>query len=149
MRSGNGIVSGGALNVDYIALDEALQYDPTAERIRIFIPTTLEVYCRHYRKHAKLKTITENQAEDLITQLSSLKQINPEALIENNDTNFTEDNKKQMYYERNSRVVEASDELVAFHIITKESEGAGTTDTIHKAEEKGIPVKMYSYRIKA
>lgn len=142
---GDGIVSGGALNVDYIALDEALKHDIEAERIKIFIPTTFKVYFEHYRKHARLGTITSKQAEDLISQLTRLKQINPKALIENPNINFTEENKKQMYYERNFRVVEASDELVAFHIKTEASEGLGTLDTIEKAQAKGIPVKLLSY----
>jgi len=142
---GNGIVSGGALNVDFIALDEALKSDSKAERIKIFIPTTLEKYSEHYRKHAHLKDISQEQAEDLISQLTRLKQINPKALIENPDTNFTEKNKKDRYYKRNSEIVEASDELIAFRIKTKASEGLGTADAIEKAKVKGIPVRLYSY----
>lgn len=148
IERGDGIVSGGALNVDFIALDEALKHDSKAERIKIFLPTTLEKYSEHYRKHASLKTITEEQAENLIYQLTRLKQINPKALIENTDTNFTEETKKKMYYERNSRIVEMSDELIAFHIKTEESEGKGTTDTIEKAHKRGIPVKVFNYVIK-
>ncbi|XOB42365.1 MAG: hypothetical protein ACKKMP_03330 [Candidatus Nealsonbacteria bacterium] len=147
IQQGDGIVSGGALGVDFIALDEALKNDLKAERIKIFIPTTLEKYAEHYRKHARLKTITSKQAENLIGQLKRLKQINPQALIENPDTNFTEETKRTMYYERDSRVVSASDELIAFHIRTKASEGLGTTDTIEKARKKRIPVKLFSYDI--
>lgn len=145
MQRGDGIVSGGALNVDYIALDEALKHDLKAERIKIFLPTTLEKYTEHYRKHAHLGTITSEQAKNLVDQLTELKQINPKALIENPDTNFIEGTKKDMYYERNSRVVDASDELVAFHIKSEKSEGMGTMDTIDKAKAKGIPVKVFSY----
>jgi len=75
MMSGDGIVSGGALGVDFIALDEALKNDSKAERIKIFLPTTLEVYATHYRKHALLGTITKKQADDLIEQLSRLKKL--------------------------------------------------------------------------
>jgi len=50
-----------------------------------------------------------------------------------------------MYYERNSRAVEASDELIAFRVKTKESESLGTVDTVEKAKKKGIPVKLFSY----
>ena len=50
-----------------------------------------------------------------------------------------------MYYERNLKVVEASDELVAFHIKTEASEGLGTLDTIARVQAKGIPVKLFSY----
>ncbi len=142
---GDGIISGGALNVDYIALDEALKHDARAEKIKIFLPTTFETYSKHYRKHARLGTITSKQAENLISQLTKLKQMNPKALIENPNTNFTEETKKQMYYERNFKVVEASDELVAFHIKTEASEGLGTLDTIEKAQTKGIPVGLFSY----
>ena len=142
---GDGIVSGGALNVDYIALDEALKHDTKSERIKIFLPTTFEVYSEHYRKHARLGAITSKQAENLISQLTRLKLANSKALIENPNTKFTEATKKQMYYERNFKVVEASDELVAFHIKTEASEELGTLDTIEKAQTKGIPVKLFSY----
>lgn len=141
----NGMVSGGALGVDYTATDEALKLSPKADRMKIFLPTTLEKYSEHYRKHAKLGTITEKQAEDLIAQLENIKSANSEALIENPDTNFTEETKKKMYYERNSRAVEVSDELVAFRVKTSESEGLGTADTIAKAKKKGIPVELFEY----
>ncbi|MBI2047855.1 MAG: hypothetical protein HYT27_01830, partial [Parcubacteria group bacterium] len=38
IERGDGIVSGGALNVDYFATDEALKLNPTADRIKIFLP---------------------------------------------------------------------------------------------------------------
>lgn len=148
MNQGDGIVSSGALNVDFIALDEALKADPEAERIKIFLPTTLEKYAKHYRKHAGLGNITSEQAEDLIAQLAGLKEVNSEALIENPDTNFTEENKKEKYYERNSKVVEASDELVSFRIRTDASEGLGTADTVEKAQKKGISVQEHDYILK-
>ena len=147
ISQGNGLVSGGALSVDYIALDEALKFDAEAKKIKIFLPTTLEKYTEHYRKHALWGDITSEQTENLISQLTRLKQINPEALIENPDTNFTEENKKDRYYKRNLKIVEASDELVAFHIKTEASEGLGTADTIEKAKLKNIPVKLYSYNL--
>ena len=145
MINGNGIVSGGALNVDFIALDEALKYDPKAERIKIFLPTTLKKYAKYFRKHVLLGTITSEQAENLIEQLTQLQHINPKALIENPNTNLTENNKKIIYYKRNLKVVEESDELVAFRIKTETSEGLGTADTINKAKNKGIPIKLYFY----
>ena len=145
IQRGDGIVSGGALRADFITLNEALKHDPKAERIKVFLPTTFEVYTAHYRKHAKLGTITSDQAENLIEQLTRLKQINSEALIENPDTNFTEETKKRMYYARNSTIVDTSDELVAFRVKTKKGEGMGVADTIEKAQRKGIPVKIFQY----
>jgi len=148
MTLGDGIVSGGALGVDYLALDEALKHNAKAEKIKIFIPTTLEKYAEHYQKHARLGTITPKQAKDLINQLTKLKQTNPKALIENPDTNFTEETKKQMYYKRNSEVIGACDKLVAFRVKTEASKGMGTADTIKKAQAKGIPVKLFLYDLK-
>jgi len=46
-------------------------------------------------------------------------------------------------------VMDASDELIAFHIRTDESEGLGTQDTIEKARTKKIPVKIFSYNLKS
>jgi hypothetical protein len=133
------------LGVDHIALDEALKNDPRAERIKIFLPTTLEVYTAHYRKHAQLGTITAERAEELISQLVRLKKINPEALIENPNENFNEETKKKMYYDRNMAVVEASDELMAFPVKSEASESLGTEDTITKAKSKNIPVKEFRF----
>ena len=145
MLRGDGVVSGGALGVDSIALDEALKVDFEAQRIKIFLPTTFGVYIAHYRKHAMLGTITSEQAESLISQLTELKKINPKALIEDPDVNFTEETKKQIYYERNTDIVNASDELVAFRVRSKQSEGLGTADAVEKAKAKGIPVQLFQY----
>lgn len=142
---GDGIICGGALGVDSIALDEALKCDPKAERIKVFLPTTLEVYSAHYRRHASLGTVTSDQAEGLIRQLSMLKNINSRVLVEGSESGFTEETKKERYYGRNSDIVNASDELVAFRVKTKESEGSGTADAVEKAEKKGIPVKLFKY----
>lgn len=147
IQQGDGIVSGGALGVDFIATDEALKFDKFANRIKIFLPTTLEKYSEHYRKHASLGDVTFEDVEKLITLLAKLKELNPKSLIENPDTNFTEENKKERYYERNGEVVNASDELIAFHIETEISKGLGTNDTIEKAKIKGIPVRLFSYNL--
>jgi len=143
VNSGKGLVSGGALGVDFISLDEALKKDLKAKKIKIFLPTTLEKYIQHYRKQADLGRISQVQAQILAKQLKHLKSINPQALIENPDINFTEATKKKMYYERNGRIVQAADKLITFHIETPESKGLGTKDTIRK--KKGIPVEISHY----
>lgn len=137
---GNGIVSGGALNVDYQATDEVLKLN-RPQQVKVFLPTTLDIYSAHYRKRAREKVITEQQAEDLISQLTTLKNLNPQGLIEN-PTN-TDVNEKT-YFERDSEIVNASDELVAFQV----NNSPGAQDTIDKAKAKGIPVKVHSYGVK-
>jgi predicted AlkP superfamily phosphohydrolase/phosphomutase len=144
MERGDGIVSGGALGVDSIALDEAMKYNPKADRIKIFLPATLERYAAHYRKRAAEGVITNEQAEELISQLTRLKKVNSDAIIENQENEVID---KENYYKRNSDVAAASGELIAFRIKTETSEGMGTHDTVLKAEEKGIPVKVYNYNL--
>ena len=137
--SGNGIVTGGALNVDYQATDEVLKLH-RPNQIKVFLPTPFEIYAAHYRKRAQEGVITTEQAEILINQLNTLKQKNPAGLIENPNNTIIDET---TYYERNLAVINASDELLAFQI----NNSAGTQDTIDKAKAKGIPVKVFSYMI--
>lgn len=141
IKKGSGIIIGGALNVDSFATDEAIKIDPKCEHLKIFLPVSLKLYSAHYRKRAREGVITEKQAENLITQLEYVKNANPKALIENK-TNKVVD--KTTYFERNTEVVKASDELYAFHV--EESTGGGTIDTAEKAKKLGIPVRMFSYK---
>ena len=140
LAAGSGIVTGGALNVDYFATDEALKLNPTATHIHVFLPTTLEIYFQHYRKRAEEGVITKAQAELLINQLTTLKTINPTAITEHErEKEVTQ----ETYYKRNQKVIDASDELYAFQV----NGSRGVTDTIEKAEEKGIPIKLFSYTL--
>ena len=79
---GDGIVTGGALNVDWFATDEVLQLDPGANQIKVCLPAPLEQYVAHYCKRADEGVITHEQADQLTEQLRRLKEANPAALIE-------------------------------------------------------------------
>ncbi|HRH24989.1 MAG TPA: hypothetical protein PLQ20_01465 [Candidatus Paceibacterota bacterium] len=136
---GNGIISGGALGVDYIALDEALKNDQEALRIKIFIPSTFEIYKNHFLSRASEGVITIKQASDLIEQIAKLKSINPGALIEGPDKILNQES----YFRRITEIIKNSDELIAFHINKTE----GTQDTIEKAAIKNIPIKVFSYTL--
>lgn len=137
LKNGHGIVSGGALNVDYFATDEALLLDPTGERIKVYLPAILPLYAAHYRKRATEGVITRTQAEDLIKQLEKLP---PTSLFTHN-TN-TEMNPKT-YFERNTAVVNASDAILAFQV----NDSEGVADTIMKAKQQGKPVVLKKYII--
>lgn len=139
INRGDGIVSGGALGVDYFATDEALKFDPAADRIKVFLPSSFETYAAHYRRRAKEGAITERQAKDLIAQLTALQKANRQALVEGH---FDVLNPKT-YFERNSWVVGASDELRAFQVNGSE----GVQDTTDKALARGKPVKKLTYNI--
>ena len=139
VANGDGVVTGGALGVDYFATDEILKYDAHAKRIKVYLPTTLEIYSAHYRKRAGEGVITINQADALIEQLNALKLANPNALIEGHFTEVTQ----EIYYERDQWVIDAADELLAFHV----NNSRGVEDTTERARKKGIPIKALVYSI--
>lgn len=137
MQRGDGIVSGGALGVDQVATEEALRHNPDADCIQIIIPSTFEVFVTHYRTRANEGVITIEQAESLIGLLTVIK--GRGSLTE---MNYTELN-PESYYARNTEVLKASDELLAFQV----NGSAGVQDTVNKAYEFGMPVVLRQYEI--
>lgn len=135
-----GVVTGGALNVDWFATDEALKIDGKAKHIRVFLPVVLELYATHYRKRAKEGVITEEQAEQLIELLTRLKKANPNALIEHPENKVVD---KTTYFQRNTEVVNASDAVIGFQV----NDSEGVADTLVKAVQQGKPVSRLTYEI--
>lgn len=41
---GDGIITGGALGVDHFALNEGLRCNPSADRVKVFIPVEIHTY---------------------------------------------------------------------------------------------------------
>ena len=140
IERGDGIVSGGALNVDFFATDEALKLNPTADKIKIFLPVVLGLYAAHYRKRATEGVITSEQAEALVAQLESLRSANPDAIIGKHGNTVVD---PKTYFERNTEVVNASDALVGFQV--NDSEGVG--DTVQKSIAQGKPVCLEKFII--
>jgi hypothetical protein len=142
LRKGHGIVTCGALGVDYFAADEALLCDKTAKSITIYLPTHLEAYIKHYLTRASEGEITLHQAGKLVEQLTTIQKLNPSSVRESDYEGLLD---QSAYFARISTLVTESDELIAFQVNTSE----GTQDTINKAKAKGIPVKIYSYTTQA
>lgn len=138
MQRGDGIVSGGALGVDYCATEEAMKHDRECKRIRIYLPTTLERYLAHYQKRSEEGVISSEQAQILEKQLTLLKKRNPAAIIEHPKNSAPT---KETYYERNTAIILASDELLAYHVNNSE----GTQDAITKAKARNIPTTVHVY----
>ncbi|HZP55801.1 MAG TPA: hypothetical protein VFB03_03475 [Candidatus Saccharimonadales bacterium] len=137
LKEGNGIVTGGALNVDYEATALSLKYFPSGSHIRVILPTTLEIYANHYRKRAKEGIITRKQAEDLISQLELVKKLGRLDVMNYKTVDL------RTYFYRNTKVVETSDELLAFQV----NKSRGVQDTVNKALERNVPVKKFEYVI--
>ena len=135
IRSGDGIVSGGALGVDYIATDRMLQTQNWQNRLKIIIPTPLGIYKKHYFRRADEGVIMHEQAELLISQLAKIQ--GGGALVEMNYKVLN----LRTYYARNTEIVKACDELLAFQV----DDSGGVQDTIDKAVKFGKKVKLRKY----
>jgi hypothetical protein len=137
LREGKSIVTGGALGVDYWATETTLSIDPA--RLKVILPTTLATYISHYRQRASQGVISAQQAEDLIGQLQAVAQAG--SLLEHPERPQIVD--ATTYYLRNQDIVDVADELLAFQV----NESGGTQDTIDRAQLKGIPVTVFTYKV--
>jgi hypothetical protein len=123
LERGGGIVTGGALGMDSFAMDEVCKLHLADSRLKVCLPTTLEIFKVHYLKRAEEGIITENEAKTLIKLLSDSKDANPEAIIE--DTRFFICD-RESYYARNETIMNFSSEVYAFQVNGSE----GTQNTI-------------------
>lgn len=141
LAQGDGIITGGALGVDFITLDEAMKINSTFENILIIIPTKLEIY-KDYLKQPLLEGMVKlEDFNALIEKLSTLKEKRPESIIE---MPFT-DNTRLEYFARDQEEVNHADAVYAFQV----NDSKGTQDTIDKAKIKGIPILLHKkYSIK-
>ncbi len=108
------------------------------EQLKIYLPTGLEVYLKHYSKRAKEGVITKKQAENLKNQLKLVKSHNKTAILDNKHKLLVD---KGTYYEPNYQIAEDSDELIAFRV----NESEGTQNTIKNATKLGKRVAIYRY----
>jgi hypothetical protein len=136
LAAGKGIVTGGALGVDYWATQTALSIDP--QRLKVILPTSFATYSAHYRRRAGEGVISAQQAEDLISQLEAVSQAG--SLVEHPDRPQVVN--VATYYLRNQDVVDVAGELLAFQV----NVSSGTQDTVEKARLKGIPVTVFTYQ---
>lgn len=139
INSGNGIVTGGALGVDYIATDESSKYDFVAEQIKIILPTSLKIFCTHFFNRANEGVISRDQALTISNQLNGIYSRNPNAIIE---MGYKVCN-PHTYYARNQKVIDESFALFAFQV----NRSKGTQDAIDRANEQNKPVTLKTYTI--
>jgi len=140
LARGDGIVTGGAIGVDQFATEEAVLNETFGNKIKICLPTTFDIFAKHYRKRADEGVITQDEAENLIALLEKVKEANPEAIIESTTYVVCD---KESYYARNGTIVDLSDEVYAFQV----NGSGGTQDTIDQAILQGKEVKHFVYKI--
>lgn len=138
-QEGNGVISGGALGVDYIAADEALKHDLTGRRIKIIIPSNLQTYQAYFNNRASQGVIESGDVDMLMEQLKEIQSRNPASLIELKHTSVY----RKTFHARNEEVIKASDELQAYQV----RESTGTKNAVQTARQLGKPVKIYDYPV--
>ncbi len=138
VKRGDGVVTGGALGVDFWATDETFKADPTGERTLVCLASTLSRYSTHLRKRADEGVVTHEDVAALITLLTRIKDARPLAILEDaNEPELT----KETYFARNMTIVEHSDDIMGFQI----NESEGTEDTLNKARTMGKMATVKKY----
>ncbi|MBI4162270.1 MAG: hypothetical protein HY513_01185 [Candidatus Aenigmarchaeota archaeon] len=141
IKNGHGIVTGGALGVDYIATQLVLE-EGDVKKLKIFLPIKLERLAEHFRKRAKEGVVTGAQAEMIIKQWKTVKKLSPSSISDK--TRYTKAN-EESYYARHTSIIKESDELYAFQV----NESKGVQDAVDKARKTGKKVVLKKYSIKA
>lgn len=136
-----GVITGGALGVDYIATQTVIDYGNVKEQLKIYLPIKLNDYFKHYLLRADEMVITKKQTNALISQLKRVKSLSPKSIIDK--IIYTKAN-VESYYARNTSIVKNCDILYAFQV----NESKGTQDTINKARKlnKKVVVKKYTLK---
>lgn len=140
LEEGDGIVTGGALGVDSFAMDEVYILGYANSRLKVCLPTTFNIFSKHYIKRSEEGVITEEEAKTLISLLSNIKIANNTVIIE--DMRFSVCD-KESYYARNETIMNLSDKVFAFQINGSE----GTQNTIDIAKSQRKEVKLFTYNL--
>jgi hypothetical protein len=136
LACGRGIVTGGALGVDFDATEQTLEVYRRGERTLVIIPAGLEAYNAHYASRAREGVITGEQHRSLIAQLRTVKALG--RLVE---LGFGVVD-RESYYARNTEVLRFASRLLALQV----DGSPGTQDTIEKARAAGLEVRVRSYQ---
>jgi predicted Rossmann fold nucleotide-binding protein DprA/Smf involved in DNA uptake len=137
IAEGYGIVSGGATGADHEAAQIAVREGLSAERFRIYLPTSLNIYIKALIRRGRDGKCDPGDAKETTTLLQQIAQNIPGVIYEGT---FREVD-AESFHARNCQIVDLADELVAFR--TNMSPGA--TFTIEQATVKNIPTRVFDY----
>lgn len=140
VKAWDGIVTGGALGVDFIATQIVLAFGDPTTQLKIHLPISLEKFCQHYHNKANEWVITKLQAAEITSQLHEVFTRAPESILDT--TPFTAAN-EESYYARNTTIIETCDELYAFQV----NNSQWVQDAIDKTKALGKPVTVKKYTI--
>lgn len=138
VADGYGIVSGGGTGTDTYAVRMALEAGIDTSRVKLFLPGSVEKYSDELRRRALQGKCEGNDAEETICQLRSLVGDASNTLVCPAKAEMID---ARAFHARNRRIVSYADELVAFRL----GQSRGTTYSIERARQKGIPVQVFEY----
>jgi len=137
---GDGIITGGALGVDSVAVQTVLELGNVKKQLRLYLPINLDDLIEHFFRRASEGVITKEQADEVTAQWKKVAEICPECIKD--DWGFKEAN-QESYYARNTKIIEDCDVLYAFQV----NDSPGTQDAINKAKSLGKQVIVKKYKI--
>lgn len=136
LARGDGIITGGALGVDWFCMDEVLKLHGE-KNLKVIIPAKLEIYIEHFHAAAHIGKILPADCERLEGTLREIKARNQETIIEMEFTTFS--SSRAEYFARDQAEVDIADAVYAFQV----NKSLGTQDTIDRAIAKGIPILLH------
>lgn len=139
LSKGDGVITGGALGVDYVAAQTVIKRK-AFNQIKIYLPIKLDAFIKHMFNRASEGVIALKQAELIKKQLNTIREANNNAIIDN--TKFFKAD-EESYYARNSSIIELCNALYAFQV----NKSKGTQDAITKARRLGKKVFLKEYEI--
>lgn len=132
---GSGVLTGGATGVDYFAMDEAFQIDPSCRKLRIILPTSVEEYLDDCALNWCQAPVTQESILALGALLLNIRDANPASVLE-----LPYHNIEQKHYDlRNVQEVMYAHEVYAFHV----NHSTGTQHTIDTAVRAGLPLMKH------
>lgn len=137
IQKGHRIITGGSPGVDYVVAQESLRHQPDAERLEVVLPVPLDIYKSHLMKSAVLNVITTRESDDIIRQLSGLRQINKTSLKAMKQTIFSND----ALIARNQAIADVADELIALQV----NDSNDVEAALERARKRDIPVRIMHY----
>ncbi|MBU2616105.1 MAG: hypothetical protein KKC19_03300 [Nanoarchaeota archaeon] len=135
-----GIITGGALGVDYIATDAIVDFlgENILGRLRLYLPIPLKKYLEYLEKRVLEGKVTKRRVDALSEQLRGIQETCPDCIRDN--WGFEEVNKKS-YYSRIDKIVGDIDGLYAFQV--NDSEGVQYSVNLAREQEKSVFLKSY------
>lgn len=140
ISNGDGVITGGALGVDYVATQTVLEFGDVHKQLKLYLPIKLDELCKHYFRRANEGVITLQQAEKVTSLLKKVSEICKDCIYD--EWGYTRAD-QESYYGRNTKIIEDCDGLYAFQV----NDSKGTQDAINKAKSLGKQVIIKKYQI--